>query len=59
MRRAAARYAGLTMPRVTPAADLATTLAPIALTSAEGSTVRLGDLWARAPRVLVHLRHFG
>lgn len=47
------------MPRRTPPSDLATTLAPMTLSDADGRVVRLGDLWAHAPRVLVHLRHFG
>lgn len=47
------------MPRVTPDPALPERLAPITLTAADDSTVRLGDLWADQPRVLVHLRHFG
>lgn len=47
------------MPRTTPDPALPDRLAPIVLTEADGSAVRLGELWADAPRVLVHLRHFG
>jgi hypothetical protein len=47
------------MPRVTPRPDLAADLADIALPAAAGGTVRLGDLWADRPAILVHLRHFG
>lgn len=47
------------MPRTSPAPDLATRLGDITLPEADGADVRLGDLWADAPLVLAHLRHFG
>lgn len=47
------------MPRVEPAPDLPARLAPITLPEADGGSVRLGDLWAHQPTILVHLRHFG
>ncbi|HVM14552.1 MAG TPA: hypothetical protein VM287_09785 [Egibacteraceae bacterium] len=47
------------MPRVRPAADLAATLADISLETSGGQGVRLGELWADQPALLVHLRHFG
>jgi hypothetical protein len=47
------------MPRVDPPADLAARLAPVELPEAAGGAVRLGQLWAERPAVLVHLRHFG
>ena len=39
--------------------SLATALADVTLPDAEGALVRLGDLWARNPAVLVFLRHYG
>jgi hypothetical protein len=47
------------MPRVSPDPQLPERLAPITLTASDGSSRRLGDLWADVTRVLVHLRHFG
>ena len=47
------------MPRVTANPDLPAALAPISLAAADGTAVRLGDLWADSTCVLVHLRHFG
>lgn len=47
------------MPPVRPPRDLAARLAPLTLPEADGGTVALGDLWAEASVVLVHLRHFG
>jgi hypothetical protein len=47
------------MPRTEPHPDLATALADITLPAASGDDVRLGDLWADRPAILVHLRHFG
>jgi hypothetical protein len=47
------------MPRSVAAPDLAARLAPVVLPAAGGGHVRLGDLWAAGPAVLVHLRHFG
>lgn len=47
------------MPRTQPRDDLAADLADIALPSAEGGRVRLGDLWSESAAILVHLRHFG
>lgn len=47
------------MPRVVPDPALPEQLASLTLAAADGSTVRLGELWADQPRVLVHLRHFG
>jgi hypothetical protein len=38
--------------------DLAA-LADLHLSSAAGDHVRVGDLWATRPRILVFLRHFG
>ena len=34
-------------------------LEALSLPSADGETVRLGDLWAGRPVILVFLRHFG
>jgi len=34
-------------------------LADVVLRDAEGADVRLGDLWAVRPAVLVFLRHYG
>jgi hypothetical protein len=39
--------------------DNANALADIVLTDAGGGDVRLGDLWADRPAVLVWLRHYG
>jgi len=36
-----------------------TRLAGIELSSWDGASVRLGDLWAERPVVLVFIRHFG
>jgi hypothetical protein len=47
------------MPRTQPPEDLAALLADIVLPQAHGDDVRLGDLWAQRPAILVHLRHFG
>jgi hypothetical protein len=47
------------MPITRPRAGLAEELAPIELPAVGGTVVRLGDLWATGPAVLVHLRHFG
>jgi hypothetical protein len=44
---------------VSTAAGLATRLAPIVLPDADGQRVRLGELWADAPAVVVFLRHYG
>ena len=35
------------------------TLAQLTLTSPDGQSVRLADLWSKRPVVLVFLRHFG
>jgi hypothetical protein len=34
-------------------------LAEISLPDADGSSIRLGSLWADAPAVIVFLRHYG
>jgi hypothetical protein len=34
-------------------------LAPIVLEDSNGADVRLGDLWADRPAVVVFLRHYG
>lgn len=34
-------------------------LADLTLKDSQGAPVRLGDLWAERPLVLVFLRHFG
>ncbi|HEY3999622.1 MAG TPA: hypothetical protein VGO93_12190 [Candidatus Xenobia bacterium] len=39
--------------------SLSEALAPICLPQAEGPDVRLGDLWAQGPAVVVFLRHYG
>jgi len=39
--------------------SLAAALAPITLPDADGRPVRLGELWERAPAVVVFLRHYG
>jgi hypothetical protein len=41
-----------------PPSDAAT-LADLVLQDADGTGVRLGDLWAEQPAVLVWLRHYG
>jgi peroxiredoxin len=38
---------------------LAVALADLTLPDADGQPVRLGDLWAKRPVVLVFLRHYG
>ena len=43
---------------VSPPGDAAE-LAAIEVQDAEGRPVRLGDLWAERPGVLVFLRHYG
>jgi hypothetical protein len=43
-------------PRAPETADA---LADIVLPDDEGNDVRLGDLWADGPAVLVFLRHYG
>ena len=37
----------------------ASALADVVLTDAGGDAVRMGDLWANRPVVLVWLRHYG
>lgn len=39
--------------------DLATRLRDLEALDTKGETVRLGDLWADRPVVLVFVRHFG
>ena len=39
--------------------DAARTLANIELRDTGDRPVRLGDLWAEAPRVVVFIRHYG
>lgn len=39
--------------------SLSERLAPIVLPDTEGAQVRLGDLWAERPAVIVFLRHYG
>ena len=41
------------------AGRLAAALADITLPDADGTPVRLGDLWASAPAAVVFLRHYG
>lgn len=44
---------------MTAATPLAARLAPLVLPDADGSSLRLGSLWADAPAVVVFLRHYG
>jgi len=39
--------------------EIPSELAPITLVDADSRELRLGDLWAEGPVVLIHLRHFG
>jgi len=41
------------------ATTLSSALAEISLPDTEGREVRLGDLWAESPAVVVFLRHYG
>jgi hypothetical protein len=43
-------------PKAPASADA---LADVVLQDSEGDDVRLGDLWAERPAVLVFLRHYG
>ncbi len=47
------------MIRHMPDPRTADVLADLTLDAADGNPVRLGDLWAARPVVLVFLRHFG
>ena len=40
-------------------ADLARRLADVTALDLDGDSIRLGDLWAEQPAVLVFVRHFG
>ncbi|HKF80863.1 MAG TPA: hypothetical protein VKB17_08565 [Thermoleophilaceae bacterium] len=48
------RHRGTTHPP-----ERADAFADISLPNHEGEPVRLGDLWAKRPAVLVWLRHYG
>jgi hypothetical protein len=51
---------GAASPRQeTSAPERADDLADIVLEDADGGEVRLGELWAERPAVLVFLRHYG
>jgi hypothetical protein len=39
--------------------SLSASLAPIVLPDTTGAPLRLGDLWAGRPAVVVFLRHYG
>jgi hypothetical protein len=43
----------------TAAPQRADALADVVLPDSDGGEVRLGDLWAERPAVLVFLRHYG
>ena len=46
-------------PQHASAPERADALADVVLENSSGSEVRLGDLWADRPAVLVFLRHYG
>jgi hypothetical protein len=51
--------AGTTSDQLGSMPGSAESLADIVLPDHEGNEVRLGDLWAQRPAVLVWLRHYG